>query len=104
MTITKTPPSFGWGKGAKAVEWSKPGGSFQDKSCSFGGKTFGSGEAATLYDGGSETYDFSGFSAMKYAAVDAFQAPLTAAFSGRSMAAVNSLVGSLVDADKAKNK
>lgn len=104
MSITKNPPSFGWGKGAKAVAWSKPGGSFSDKSCAFGGKTFGSGETASLYDGGSETYDFSGFSAMKYAAVDAFKAPLTAAFSGRSMASVNSLMGSLVDAEKAKSK
>ena len=57
-SITKSGPSVGA---------SKPGARFTDKSCSWSeSKTIGHGESADLYNGGSESYDYSGYRAAMY--------------------------------------
>merc|ERR1711970_599062 len=65
-SITKSGPSVGA---------SKPGASFTDKSCSWSeSKTIGHGESADLYNGGSESYDYSGYRA---GMMQARMAPIT---------------------------
>merc|ERR1712072_1623043 len=78
MSLEKRPPSFAWEKGEKLFEYCqhgfssdpeyikkygkcKPGAIFADKKCDFGGGKASKVEEAVLYDGGSETYDLSGF-------------------------------------------
>ena len=61
MSLQKKPPSFAWEKGEKLFVYEKPGALFADKSCDFGGGEAAKLEEAVLYDGGSETYDLSGF-------------------------------------------
>merc|ERR1712224_942257 len=61
MSLEKKPPSFAWEKGEKVFEYTKPGAIFADKRCDFGGGEASKVEEAVLYDGGSETYDLSGF-------------------------------------------
>ena len=57
-SITKSGPSVGA---------SKPGASFTDKNCAWSeSKTIGHGESADLYNGGSESYDYSGYRAAMY--------------------------------------
>merc|ERR1712224_418792 len=57
----KKPPSFEWAKGEKIFNYTKTGAIFADKRCDFGGGKATKKEQAVLYDGGSETYDLSGF-------------------------------------------
>merc|ERR1719146_418989 len=61
MSLEKKPPSFEWSKGEKIFNYTKPGAIFADKRCNFGGGEATKKEQAVLYDGGSETYDLSGF-------------------------------------------
>jgi len=61
MSLEKKPPSFEWAKGEKIFNYTKTGAIFADKRCDFGGGKATKKEQAVLYDGGSETYDLSGF-------------------------------------------
>jgi len=61
MSMEKKPPSFAWKKDPKGFVYEKFPAYFVDKQCDFGGGAAEKLEEAVLYDGGSESYDLSGF-------------------------------------------
>jgi hypothetical protein len=68
IVIVKSPATIE--KDGPAVGASKPGGEFVDKECAWSeSKDIGHGESAELYNGGSETYDYSGYRAALYGRV-----------------------------------
>ncbi|QDZ21104.1 hypothetical protein HOP50_05g36320 [Chloropicon primus] len=80
IVIVKTPATIQ--KNGPGVGASKPGGAVVDKSCSWSeSKEIGHGESADLYNGGSETYDYSGYRAALYGRVAGRFAPISAAMS-----------------------
>ena len=68
MVIVKSPATIE--KDGPSVGAAKPGGEFVDKECAWSeSKDIGHGESAELYNGGSETYDYSGYRAALYGRV-----------------------------------
>jgi len=62
LVVVKSPASIE--KSGPEVGASKPGGTFVDKECAWSeSQEIGHGESAELYNGGSETYDYSGYRA-----------------------------------------
>ena len=84
IVLVKGPATISKDSSSSGFSASKPGGSVTDKQCSWSEPTVdvGHGESAVLYDGGQDTYDYSGYRAALLGSVDARFARVASVYNG----------------------